>query len=863
MKPPAVARALVRFCSDPSDRAFLLQDLSDRFRELARTKGPQVARRWYWTQALSTLRWALVPDTLIRRRSWAGLVGDLRLGLRTLTRRPLYALGVAGTLGIGLAAAMITFAVAWGIWLAPMPYPEPDGVVRLYEIEPPDPTAGASRVVTEARRHLFSEGLLADFRTHQWRTIDAVAEAGWDSRPWELTLDGTPFSVSHGVFLSPEGLGILGIVPMLGRLPVVTETELVLSERFWRANFGADPDIIGSRLFAGPEYSMLIVGVARLPSGYPYDVDIVGVIDRRPGDRDLRFLPVIARVRPEHSVADAQAEVNVFMAALAQTHPEHRGWSVEATVLADDLIRPFRGVIVLLLAAGTTFLLLAGVNVLGLVAARRVEGRHDRSIRRALGASEPRLLRGSLIESVLLSAVGTVAGVLGAYWLIAPIRAMVPQNVPRLGEVAVTSPLVIAALSIGLALGAVIGLAGYMVSRSAKASMGRAPMWRAVGVGGRRALVVGQVALTALLTAGGAAILHRVFTLRAIDLGFEAEGVSTTTGDLSEVPDAEREDVLRTILDRFDVRGIPAALGFNTPMNGATGADDIPLFGISADAASEEVFYELHPVTAGYFSVMGIDVLAGRAFRPTDDGSSEKVVIVSEDFVDQYFSRMPLQQVVGRTLEPVMLVRGPTTVVGIVRSTRHHGPDTPATPSVYVPYAQQGTVPVASLLVGGEPARLAEAVSEVLGQLTPEVRWSPLVPYTSYIREWFTPLRFQIVMIGALAGLGLLLAALGLYSLMAYQVATRSQELGIRKALGAADGKIVTGVVTSGMTMALLGGTIGLGAWYQLLPGPAGSWTGSTPPALSCRSPWPWSLAAPVCWRRSSRPSGRRRSTLW
>ena len=245
----------------------------------------------------------------------------------------------------------------------------------------------------------------------------------------------------------------------------------------------------------------------------------------------------------------------------------------------------------------------------------------------------------------------------------------------------------------------------------------------------------------------------------------------------------------------------------------------MPPFGVRADAASEEVFYEYHPVSADYFSVMGIEVLAGRVFGPTDQASSEDVVIVSEDFVNRYFPvGTPVDRVVGREIGPVMLIGDrPPTVVGVVESTRHQGPDAPVMPDVYGPLAKWMLTP-ATLLIGGEPQEVADAVSAVVAQVDPDLRWSPLIPYTWYLKEWFAPFRLQLVMIGALAALGLLLASLGLYSLMAYQVATRCRELGIRKALGARDGRLVMGVVTGGMAMALLGAMIGLGAWYQLLP---------------------------------------------
>lgn len=819
MKPPVVARIIVRLLSDPEDRAFLVEDLADRFQEMAETRGLRAARQWYWSQAFSVVPWTIrVEGDWIQWRSWAGVVADLRSGLRTLRRSPLYAIGVSGTLGLGLAAALLVFAVAWRVWLAPMPYPDPDRVVRLYELERPDGVSDPSRAATESRRHQLSAALLEDFRAHSWRTLDAVS-AVFTGLQTEWGRAGATRSVTR-VRLSPDGFGILGIVPMLGRLPIENETEVLLSEAFWRTNLGGDPDVVGSEIIRG-ERALLIVGVAHVPAGFPGDADVLDVIEwEDTGDdedwRSLRYIDAIARVRPGHSVAEAKAELNAFVAALAEIHPQHRGWGVDVVVLADDLMRPFRGALALLLAAGTTFLLLASVNVLGLVAARRIEGRQDRSIRLALGASWGRLLRGSLLESLVLAGIGSLAGVLGAYWLIGPIRAMVPRDVPRLAQVSVTPPLVLGGLSVGVVLGLAIGVSGYLVSRGAGPAVGRAPAWRAVGVGGRRALVVGQVALTALLTAGGAAILHRVSTLKAIELGFDPVRVSTTTMVLSPDRYPSRQSWLMAwheVLDGLHARGIPAAVVGNAPMSG----EDVPPIGVRADAASEEVFHEFHSVSADYFSVMGIAVHAGRVFGATDHASSMPVAIVSEAFVDQFFPvGTPIEKVVGRII-PIGPFMSSRTVVGVVESTRHEGPGAPVMPDVYVPVSQWTFSP-RTLVIGGEPGQVAESVSDVVAEVDSDLRWTPVLPYTSHLKEWFAPLRLQLLMIGVLGALGLVLATLGLYALMAYQVATRRKELGIRKAVGATDGSLVWGVLTSGLIMAVLGALVGLGAWYQLLP---------------------------------------------
>jgi putative ABC transport system permease protein len=623
------------------------------------------------------------------------------------------------------------------------------------------------------------------------------------------------------VTVSPDGFGILGIVPMLGRLPVETERELLLSERYWRTAFGADPDIVGTTLRAGGR-ALRIVGVARLPSGFPGDVDVVDVGEHGDTeDREFRVFETIARVRTGHSMAEAEAEANAFVAALARVHPEHRGWGVEAVVLADDLVRPFRGVLALFLAAGAIFLLLAGVNVMGLVAARRVEGRRDRSIRLAVGASEGRLLRASLIESHLLALVGSVAGVVGAYWLMGPTRAKVPFDVPRLAEAAITPRLVLAGISVGVVAGMVLGLSGYLVSRGAKPSVGRAPVWRAFGAGGRRALVVGQVALTTLLTAAGVAILHRVATLKAIELGFEPDGVSIASTLLPDRAEYDRWRVARAILDGLDAREIHAAMALNTPMSGGhipLTDDAIPQPAMRANAASVQVVYDLHLVSPEYFSVMGIELLAGRDFGSQDHASSQRVAIVSEEFVTRYFSAdTPIESVIGRVIAPLIFEQAGPLVVGVVESIRHDGPDMPVEPEIYSPLSQLA-LNAMSLVVRGEPDEVAAAVSAVVSQVIPGIPWTPLTPYETQLNEWFAPLRLQIITIGGLSVLGLLLASLGLFSAMAYQVASQRHELGIRKAVGATNGRLMRNVMGSGLTMAAAGALIGLSVWYALLP---------------------------------------------
>lgn len=734
---------------------------------------------------------------------WSGLKGEVGYGLRTFSRRPFYALGVTGTLALGGAGALVGFVIAWSVWLAPMPYPDPAGLVRLYELKPL--AAGVEGESRESRRQRLSPGLLADFRAHDWRTLEAVS-AVWDEAPIVWRRAGEARTITR-TGLSPEGFRILGMEPVMGRVPT-RSNEVLLSESFWRSVAGGDRAVIGSTMQLAAA-TFRIVGVAPL-AAYPGRSDIVMAVPEGAGDRGFRVLDAVARLRAGHTPEEAEAEVSALVAALSEIHPEHRGWGADVEVLKDDLIRPFRDIIALLNAAGLAFLLLAVVNVTGIVAARRVEGLRDRSIRLALGASEWRLLRHALMESLVLAVVGTALAILAAQWLVGPVRLILPTGIPRLDQVAVTPTLAGGGLLVGIAVGGLIGVGGYLVSRGAQPPTGAGPVWRRGRVPGRRSLVVGQVALVALILAAGTAIGHRAATLHGIDLGFEPEGVVVTSTVLDH-PD--RWGVVQGLLEGLRRRGVPAAAALNEPLNN----EELPQVSMARQDGPGEIVYELHLTSADYFDVMGIEVIAGEVYED-ERPAGRPGVVVSDAFVRSYFPPgTSAQEAVGRVLRPLPYESEGPFVVGVARSTRHAGPEAPVVPEVYVPLAHL-TLGAVSLLLRAEPDRATAALDAVSGGVDPELRWTPPVPYSSRLQEWYGPVEVQLFTVTLLSALGLLLSSVGLYSFMAYRTAAGRKEIGIRKALGARDATLVRSTVASGLVLVAVGVVIGLAAWYGLLP---------------------------------------------
>lgn len=809
-RPPALARRLAALGVDAEDRPAALADLAERFEEIAAKRGVGVARRWYWWQAARGVPHRLRPDSkALRRRSWEGLAGDVRLRARMLLRRPVYALGVLGTLALGLASATVVGTLAWTVWLSPLPFPDPDRVVRLYELEPVDPEAGPEAPPTQWR---LSPPLLEDLRAHDWTTVSAVAGVGRNVFDWQRQGELTRLT---GLAVSPEFFDVTGLPPMHGRLlgDDPDALEVVLTEDLWARLYGADPAVVGRETMLLNGNSYAVVGVVSLPSAYPGTGDVLLPLawtedQLSTGMRGARYLDVIARVREPFTVRDASDEMARLVVEAGRVHPNHAGWSGEAVELAAELLEPHRGVLALLLAAGLTFLLLAVVNVGGLVTARSVDAATDRDIRIAVGASQGRLMRESVVESTLLSlAAGAVALAL-AQWLLPVVRGLVPADVPRVDLVALDWMHVVTVMAVALAAGGVIGVVSHAVARRAPLS-GRRSRGGTARAGGRNAVVAGQVALTVLLASAGAGVLATSVRLQRVDLGFEPADVSSTQVMLTSerYPSTDARRVFwRTLLAEADARGLRAAFGTSPPMAGV----NMP-WGYRADPTDDQAFAQYHIVSPEYFAVMEIETLEGRTFTAADDENAPGVVVVNDVLAREHF---PDGSALGRRIE---VVADEKIIVGVVEGVRHFGPDQDVPPEIYAPYGQDPW-PHAQIIVPGDPGETATAVTALADAVDPSLGLPPLAAYDRFVVDWFAGLHLQLIVVGVLATVGTLLATLGLYALVAYRVSTRRREIGVRLALGASAQRVFAGVVRHGLSVAAGGLVLGLLVWFGTAP---------------------------------------------
>jgi len=810
LEPPRLARLVAGLLSPSADRSFVLADLDERFEAISATSGYRRARRWYWSQALRGGLALLTPDLeLAKRRSWTGTAGDVRQGVRTLRRRPLYTLGVVGTLLGGLASAAVVLSVAWHVWLAPMPFPDPDRVVRLFELEPPPGEADVAW--SERTRWRLSPPLLEDLRRHRWETVTAVSGVSPDIADW--LRDDATIRLSS-LMISPELFTILGLSPVAGRglSDDADAAEVVLSLDFWSRAFGSDPAVVGSTMtLSGVPH--VVVGVVELPHGYPGSADILrrlafGQDQLAEGMRGARYLDVVARVGGGLTVAEASAEMDRVVTELGRAYGNHAGWRGEAVSLSEELLRPYRSVLALLLAAGAAFLLLAVVNVAGLVAAKSVDGRRERSVRLALGASEPRLLRASLIESGLVGVLAAAGAVMVSTGLVGPIRSMIPADVPRVENITLSPGIVGVVVAVALASGCAVGLLGYLLSRGAEASVGRGARDVSERSRLRSAIVAGQVALTTLLALAGAGVLRHALILQRIDLGFEPAGVAMVemalNGDRYDSTES-RLDVWRSLVDGLEGRGLRAAIGTGPPMSGV----NMP-WGYRRDAASDQAFAQYHIVTPDYFDVLSVGVVDGRIFTADDREGAAPVVVVNDVLASETFP----DGAVGRDLS---VIGQRKTIVGVVRATRHFGPSEAPPAEIYVPFGQDPW-PYGHVLVRGDPAEVAPLVASASDEVDPLLALEPVAPYERFVAEWYATLRLQLIIVGVLALVGITLATLGVYALIAYRVGTRRREIGVRMALGASDVRMFSEVVRQGVSLAVLGLSLGFAVWYVTVP---------------------------------------------
>jgi len=811
-------------------RDFVLGDLEEEFHARCAVS-PSAARRWLWWQTIRCLttpppvRPFAMPDRSPRPEGDSmirTLVADVRYSLRVLLRAPSFALAVVAVLALGIGANTAIFSIVNSVLLRPLPFDEPDRLVRLFHVPPQATFPGMPRFSVSA----------ANF--YDWkrdaRTFEGMAI--YRFRPFTLTGGGRAEAVVAGAV----GDGFFETVharPLLGRLFLPEEDAparghvVVLSNGFWKSHFGGAPDAIGKTLtLDGEPYT--VVGV--MPAAFSmvswsimhreFWVP-VAFKDADRAVRDNHNDAVVARLRPGVSVASADAEMKEISLRLEREYPkENTGWGATVVPLQELIVGDVRTSLVMLLAAVALVLLIACANVGNLLFARALGRRKELAIRTALGAGRARVFQQLIIEAMTLAIGGGVVGLLLARVSLAAGARLLAGQVPRADEITVDARVMWFAFAISIVTGVLAGIlpairAGRTDLNDALKEGGRSDAG-SVGLRTRRMLIVCEVALSLMLLTGAGVMIRSLLALRQVDAGFDPRNVLTMQVSLPET----RYKTPAQISAFFDgalqrMRALPG-------VQDAAVVDDLPLAGGSQQPIVIDGRAELLPkdqptvavrkITPGYLRAMRVPLLRGRDFSADD----VNVMLVSRAAARLLWGDVdPIGRQARLPLQSKTVV---DTVVGVVGDIRDAGLSENPVATIYEYTRERDWSRLAIVIrTTVPPLSIAQAATAVVHAIDPEQPVEEVRTMEDVRDDTLTSQRFSALLLGLFAAVALVLASVGIYSVLSYIVRGRSREIGIRAALGAKSGDVVRLVVVEGMTPALIG--IAAGALAALAAG--------------------------------------------
>ena len=754
------------------------------------------------------------------------LMKDFVFGARGLLKSAGFTATAVVTLILGIGATTAIFSVVNTVLLRPLAYSEPARLVRIEEKH-----EGFDNVALSYATYL-------DLAAGNYRAIGAVA--GY--RPWSynVTGEGEPEQID-GAMIAANFFSTLGIQPRLGRSFTIEEQKegadrvVILSYGLWQRRFGGDPQVIGKTLRVSDEPHE-IVGV--MPAGFEFPDKTTWLAGSGIAElwtpmvtnsylaknRKSHLIKVIARLATGNSVEAAQGELTSLAQRLNEQYPGvDPGMGIGAWNLQQRMTSPVRPALLVLLGAVGLMVLAACANVANLVLMRNTGRAREFAVRAALGAGRARLLRQSFVESALLGLAGGMGGVLVAFWSVKLIAALGPQDVPRLGQVAVDGRVLGFALGLSLFTATVFGAmpAAQACSADPNESLreGTKGTTGAKGTRLRGMLVVSEVALALMLLAGGGLLINSFLRLSQVARGFDEDHLLTMSIFLSPAKYFGKQNAaIAPFLDRVSerVRGVPgvvsAGIVSSLPVSGGVSTD----FQIVGRQWAGEINPEAEVRIAdeNYFSTMHIPLLKGRWFNRFDTETSAKVIVINQSMAQSYW---PNEDPIGKRV--TMLNWGPPLtgeIVGIVGDVKD-ALDYPAGSWFYWPERQFPSI-FAALVVrtAGNPMDLAAGVKAAVWSVDPNQSVASVRTMESVVADSVGRRRMQTVLLGVFAALALLMAMVGIYGVMAYSVSARGKEIGIRMALGADRASVRNLVLSEGMKWAATGAALGLGGALAL-----------------------------------------------
>lgn len=827
MRPPRVALWLLETLLPAEQRETVIGDLVESY-EADVAARPIAARVRFWRESVAAvLQLQLVPNdaSAFNPPTWEthmqSFLSDLRHAVRVLARARTFTVVCVATLGIAVGAVAAIFSVVNPVLFAPLPYPDPERIVTVWERDADNtPTRTTYATFTDLRRDA--------------RSLESSALAAY----WDVNLFGEADSERMlGSRVTWEYFKLLGVRPVLGRdfreeddTPAGAAV-MILSHGLWARRFGSDSAVIGRELDVNgvkrtvigvmpPTFENVLQENAQIwrPLGY--------TLDDPSACRTCRHLVMLARVRRDVSVAQAQREIDGLAARLDQQYPKQYprpGAIVQG--LQEHITRQMKPVLLAVLGAATLVLLIAAANVVNLQLARSVRRREEFAVRAALGAGRVRLAQQLFAEGLVLAALGGIAGLGVAAVTLPALRSRLPDTLPRLSAISLSWPTFALVAAVVLIVGIASGMVPTIHAGTRRLSEALRSGTRAMGTTHQRmraTLVIGEVALAMMLLVGAGLLGRSLSRLLNVDAGFDASQLVTMEVQAAGSAYATREAVQANHDRMLDaVRALPgvesAALTNMLPLSGSFDRSGIAAQDKPLENPELAPYADRYTVSADFFSAMRIPILRGRGFTDAEvRDTAARVLLVSDALAKRIW---PGEEPLGKMIRIGGAQRPWWRVIGVAANVRHTGLDDAAGMQVYTPERQWFWSETAMTLVvrtKTEPASMVATVREAVRQVDPLQPISRAMTMRGVVSGSTAQRRLGLILFVAFGGVALLLATAGIYGVLSGSVAERTREIGVRSALGATPGSIVGLVLKQSVALAGVGLLVGIGAAIAL-----------------------------------------------